>query len=84
MKQILGILALFLAVTVAAPVTTADAPTDGRVGRAELRYMEGMIDHHQMAIDMALDCLAREDISDALRAECQNILDAQQPEIEQM
>ncbi|MCU0465038.1 MAG: DUF305 domain-containing protein, partial [Anaerolineae bacterium] len=31
-----------------------------------------------------LDCLAREDISDALRAECQNILDAQQPEIEQM
>lgn len=84
MKNILGIFALCLAVFAAAPVTVADAPTDGRVGRAELRYMEGMIDHHQMAIDMALDCLAREDISDALRTECQNILDAQQPEIEQM
>lgn len=84
MKRIFGVLALCLAVLVAVPVTTADAPTDGRVGRAELRYMEGMIDHHQMAIDMALDCLAREDISDTLRAECQNILDTQQPEIEQM
>jgi uncharacterized protein (DUF305 family) len=62
----------------------ADAPVDGRIGRAELRYMEGMIDHHQMAIDMANDCLARTDISDALRVECQAVVDAQQPEIEQM
>jgi uncharacterized protein (DUF305 family) len=62
----------------------ADAPLEGRIGRAEVRFMEGMIDHHQMAIDMANDCLRRDDISEALRAECQAVVDAQQPEIEQM
>lgn len=62
----------------------ADAPVEGRIGRAELRFMEGMIDHHQMAIDMSLDCLARTDISDSLRDICQAVIDAQQPEIEQM
>ena len=62
----------------------ADAPVEGRIGRAELRFMEGMIDHHQMAIDMANDCLARTDISEELRSECQMIIDSQQPEIEQM
>lgn len=76
-------LALFAVAVVALPVM-ADAPVEGRIGRAELRFMEGMIDHHQMAIDMANDCLARTDISDALHAECQAVVDAQQPEIEQM
>ncbi len=86
MKTFRGILALLglLLVVVAVPAALADAPTEGRIGRAELRFMEGMIDHHQMAIDMALDCLAREDVSDALRTECQAVIDSQQPEIEQM
>ncbi|MEP7291099.1 MAG: DUF305 domain-containing protein [Chloroflexota bacterium] len=70
--------------TVAVLPVMADAPVEGRIGRAELRYMEGMIDHHQMAIDMALDCLARTDISDSLSEICQAVIDAQQPEIEQM
>jgi len=72
----------FLVLTIV-PSVFADAPVEGRIGRAELRFMEGMIDHHQMAIDMANDCLERE-VSDALRAECQAVVDAQQPEIEQM
>jgi len=86
MKTFRGILALLglLLIVVAVPAALADAPTEGRIGRAELRFMEGMIDHHQMAIDMALDCLAREDVSDALRIECQAVIDSQQPEIEQM
>jgi len=86
MKTFRGILALLglLLIVVAVPAALADAPTEGRIGRAELRFMEGMIDHHQMAIDMALDCLAREDVSDALRTECQAVIDSQQPEIEQM
>lgn len=67
-----------------APAALADVPTEGRIGRSEVRFMEGMIDHHQMAIDMAKDCLGRDDISDELRVICQAILDAQQPEIEQM
>jgi uncharacterized protein (DUF305 family) len=81
-----ALLALFLMAvgwTVAVPSAHADAPVEGRTGRAELRFMEGMIDHHQMAIDMANDCLARA-VSEGLRAECQAVIDTQQPEIEQM
>jgi uncharacterized protein (DUF305 family) len=74
---------LSLLVLAIVPDVFADAPVEGRIGRAEVRFMEGMIDHHQMAIDMASDCLARE-VSDELRAECQAVVDAQQPEIEQM
>ncbi|MDZ4770377.1 MAG: DUF305 domain-containing protein [Chloroflexota bacterium] len=86
MKMFRGVLALLalLVVVAAVPAAMADAPVEGRIGRAELRFMEGMIDHHQMAIDMALDCLAREDVSDTLRTECQAVIDSQQPEIEQM
>jgi len=80
---ILGMLSLGV-VLMLAPAALADVPTEGRIGRAEVRFMEGMIDHHQMAIDMAKDCLGRDDISDELRVICQSILDAQQPEIEQM
>lgn len=72
-----------LAVALAAPLVLGHGPVDGRLGRAELRFMEGMIDHHQMALDMAADCLAR-DVSAELRAECEAVVAAQQPEIEQM
>jgi uncharacterized protein (DUF305 family) len=82
-RMILGLLTLML-VVIAAPAAMADAPVEGRIGRTEVRFMEGMIDHHQMAIDMALDCLAREDVSDTVRTECQAVIDSQQPEIEQM
>ena len=54
----------------------ADVPVEGQIGRAELRLMEGMSDHPQMAIDMAIDCLARTDVSQELRAECQAIIDS--------
>ena len=56
---------------------------DTREGRAELRFLEGMIDHHQMALDMANDCLNQTE-TDALRALCANIIDAQSAEITQM
>lgn len=80
---------LFLAMSVvflsvlAVPAASADAPTEGRAGRAELRYMEGMIDHHQMAVDMANDCLAKA-TSEDLKTICQNIIDAQTAEIVQL
>lgn len=81
-RMIMGLLVLVM--TVAVLPVMADAPVEGRIGRAEVRFMEGMIDHHQMAIDMALDCSAREDVSDTVRTECQAVIDSQQPEIEQM
>lgn len=45
--------------------------------------MQGMIDHHQMALDMAADCLERAETESVL-ALCQDIIDAQTAEIEMM
>lgn len=84
MKRMVTLVALLLFGFAAVPSAFADAPVEGRIGRAEVRYMEGMIDHHQMAIDMALDCLARTDVSDSLTEVCNAVIEAQQPEIEQM
>lgn len=67
----------------ALPISYADSPVEGRAGRAEMRFMQGMIDHHQMALDMAADCLERA-ATESVRTVCQNIIDAQSAEIEQM
>ncbi len=85
MKKLWIVLSLvMLAFTViAAPVTLADAPIEGRAGRAEVRFLEGMIDHHQMALDMANDCLAKA-TTETVTVTCQNIIDAQTAEITQM
>lgn len=79
---IAGLLVLMLAVF-ALPMTYADSPVDGREGRAEMRFMQGMIDHHQMALDMAADCLERAETESVL-ALCQDIINAQSAEIEMM
>ncbi|MBW4436801.1 MAG: DUF305 domain-containing protein [Pleurocapsa minor GSE-CHR-MK-17-07R] len=64
-------------------LVSADEPVEGRIGRAELRFLEGMIDHHQMAIDMSNHCL--DNTEDAgLLAICQAVIDAQSAEIAQM
>lgn len=66
-----------------APAVLADGPVEGRAGRAEVRFLEGMIDHHQMALDMANDCLAKASTESVVTL-CQNIIDAQSAEIELM
>jgi uncharacterized protein (DUF305 family) len=71
----------FLTLFSIAPSTVfADAPIEGRTGRAEVRFMEGMIDHHQMAIDMANHCLTK-GTTESILSLCQNIIDAQSAEI---
>lgn len=77
--KIATVVLVLLAVT---PVY-ADAPVSGRAGRAEVRFMEGMIDHHQMALDMAEDCLMKATTT-TVRTLCQNVIDAQTQEIETM
>jgi hypothetical protein len=62
------------------PSVQADGPIEGRMGRAEMRFLEGMMDHHQMAVDMANDCLAKAS-TEAVVTLCQNIIDAQTAEI---
>lgn len=64
-------------------VGTASAQTLSRSERAEIRFLEGMIDHHQMALDMAAHCLEQTE-SEVVHAICQSVIDAQRPEIEQM
>lgn len=59
------------------PVTVA------RQERSELRFLEGMSDHHQMALDMANHGLEKA-VTPAVRELMQAIIDAQTPEIEQM
>lgn len=61
----------------------ADSPTTGRNGRAEVRFLQGMIDHHQMALDMSENCLVKASAAE-LKALCSNIIAAQRAEIVQM
>lgn len=79
---LLSVMTLFFAV-VGFSVVNADGPIEGRVGRAEMRFLEGMMDHHQMAVDMANDCLAKA-TTESVRTTCQNIIDAQTAEIATM
>jgi uncharacterized protein (DUF305 family) len=44
---------LLLAMSLGALLSAqADSPAAGRNGRAEVRFLQGMIDHHQIALDM--------------------------------
>ncbi len=79
---ILGLMVLTFSAFVA-PAALADGPSEARIGRAEMRFMQGMIDHHQMALDMANDCLAKA-VTERVRTLCQNVIDAQSAEIAQM
>ncbi|MFN8530114.1 MAG: DUF305 domain-containing protein [Anaerolineae bacterium] len=84
MKRLIGLGALCLLVSAAFTASAQDTVTlDGRAARAEVRFLEGMIDHHQMALDMANDCLGKATTDEVLTF-CQGVIDAQTPEIEQM
>lgn len=77
---LLGLAAL-VSFPIAAP---ADAPAPDRgTARYEIRFMKGMFDHHQMAIEMADMCLERA-LHEELRTLCGNIVSAQSAEIEEM
>lgn len=84
LKRILVILTLLVvALGLLEQSALADDPVEGRAGRAEVRFLEGMIDHHQMALDMANHCLGKT-TNASLLALCQAIIDAQSAEIEMM
>lgn len=65
-------------------VTIASAPVPSpSVANFEIQFMTGMIDHHQMAVEMAEICLAKA-VHEELRSMCQNIIATQSAEIEEM
>lgn len=78
-----GLFVVILLLALVPAVATADGPIENRSGRAEVRFLEGMIDHHQMALDMATHCLGKAE-TEALQTLCQNVIDAQSAEIAQM
>lgn len=80
---LLVVAGLLAAAVISVPVISADGPTAGRAGRAEVRFLQGMIDHHQMALDMAADCLPKA-VNAAVKTFCQAVIDAQSVEIKQM
>lgn len=65
-------------------VTIASAPAPSpSTANFEIRFMTGMIDHHQMAVEMAEICLSKA-VHEELRSMCQNIIATQSAEIQEM
>lgn len=65
-------------------VTIASAPAPSpATANFEVRFMTDMIDHHQMAIEMAQICVQKA-VHEELRSMCQNIIATQSREIQQM
>ena len=83
MNKWLGLMVVVVIALMGTLTVAAHDPRQGREGRAEIRFLEGMIDHHQMALDMAEDCLNKAE-TEAVRELCQNVIDAQTAEIELM
>lgn len=81
MRRILIVLSCML--LVGAFTANAQDMTTARLERSEVRFLEGMSDHHQMALDMANDCLAKAQTPSVVEL-CQAVITAQTPEIEQM
>ncbi len=67
----------------AAPRVASTAAPEKATAKYEQDFMMGMIDHHQMAIDMAEMCL-EEAVHPELRSMCENIIATQSAEIQQM
>lgn len=63
--------------------TNSQAPASQSAAQYEQRFMMNMIDHHQMAIEMAEVCLQRA-VHDDLRQLCENIITAQSREVQRM
>ena len=66
----------------AGPIASMPAPTQS-AANFEVKFMTGMIDHHQMAIEMAEICLQKA-THEELRSMCQQVIAAQSAEIEEM
>ncbi len=79
---VLGTAVLFFLMAVP-PFALADNPPTDRAGRAEVRFLEGLVDHDQNALGMAHDCLAKAK-TEAIRKFCQQVADARSVETKTM
>ena len=83
LPRLIALFTLALISILSVSAVHADDGNATQATRAEVRFLEGMSDHHQMALDMAQDCLTK-NVADDLRAVCQGVIDAQTAEIQQM
>lgn len=61
-------------------MAAAQAPAPSKsIAKYEINFMEDMIDHHSMALDMARICLTNA-VHPELRAMCEQVISAQQKE----
>lgn len=79
-RQIVSVLLTLLVASLLLSTAVADAPIEGR---AEVRFLEGMMDHHQMALNMSQDCLNKAKTESVLKM-CEDIITAQMAEITTM
>jgi uncharacterized protein (DUF305 family) len=84
MKRYIFLLSILLAsIGFVSLQVVANDPIEGREGRTEVRFLEGMIDHHMMALMMAYDALDNAS-TEEVKTLAQNMIDAQSAEIAQM
>jgi len=70
-------------VGVTGSATAGEPAPDQRTARYEVDFLTGMIDHHTMAVHMAMMCQDKA-VHDELRQMCEDIAASQQQEIETM
>lgn len=76
-------LCLSLGLGTALPAIAGEPAPDGHTARFEINFMEDMIDHHTMAIEMSALCQART-VHAELMEFCTNVVTAQQQERQKM
>lgn len=76
-----GLTILFL-ILASPAIIFAEGPIDS-TSRAEMRFLEGLIDHSQIAVDMAQDCLTKAH-TEAVHKLCRAIADMQAAHIKVM
>ncbi|MHB1131620.1 MAG: DUF305 domain-containing protein [Chloroflexota bacterium] len=84
LRVLLVLAVLLLAFGPLASPAAASAPApDTATAKFEVRFMEDMIEHHMMAVEMAEMCVDKA-VHPELASLCQNIISAQMMEIEEM
>ena len=85
MKRLASMTAAILVVTLvlATSVLAAAPASDKATAKFEVDFLTDMIDHHQMAVDIAETCTDRAD-NDQLAGLCEDIVAAQSSEVEMM
>lgn len=84
MKRSTRIPSILIATLLLAAPLLADAPApDKKTARYEISFLQSMIDHHAMAVEMAELCMTRA-IHEELRSMCEEIAATQTQEIQLM